>query len=69
MEIFLTHAEGPAIRLASLLDLFEADMPSDQFQRLRASQSAQTLLGISDLAAAGFVFEIIGRKLAIAFPR
>jgi hypothetical protein len=66
VPIFLVRGDEPALRLSSLLDLIRADIPADDFQRLRGSTSADTILSIRDLVSAGFTFQIIGDAVAIS---
>lgn len=66
LPIFLVRSDEPAVRLSSLLDLIRADIPAADFQRLRASTSAEAILSIRDLVSAGFTFQVIGDAVAIS---
>lgn len=66
MPIFLVRREDPAVRLASLLELVRADLPATEFERLRGSMSAETILSVRDLVAAGFAFQVIDGNIALS---
>jgi len=66
LPIFLVSSDEPAVRLSSLLDLIRVDIPAADFQRLRASASAEAIFSIRDLVSAGFTFQVIGDVVAIS---